>query len=471
MVNFPDFDRDSKLTLVANFQTPSERPTVTGQIEFTVSSLGGALYRQAALASGTESEELAFNPCGYPEVEGLTSLMGRSDSSAPTSDPQIRARYEELAEGTQKDFYLYPAFRSVTAEKILEPHETEHCTIFAEVVNGHPVIDRAKALAVAEAFDRRNPQRPESGIYDQVRAVFGSEWNQNPVGGNDGDLKIVIFFFSSETLGANLYGFVSPVDSDPDGGGYSNKAEIIYINGDKDLYQTLSTVSHEFQHVINLNEKLNRQGQNPSNAVDENISINEGMSGLAEEVCGYTLESGNSLLALMINNYLIAPEEHEFFNFYRKGVGYGQSYLFLKYVREHFGDQTIRAISTDTRVGMESLDANIPIGFPEAFRRWSIANYTTNLSGSVPSIYRYPSGFQTDGSYPAGVLVGVRQNPVSTGGSVVSGGLYPWSVAYYTVEGGTDNGVSAKVKAAEGSPYGLVFEKTADHFTSLHQQK
>lgn len=463
---FPNFSVDSKLTLVANFQTAGETPNLSGTAEAILSDLGSGPFAQlAARQAPNEDESEPIHPCGFADAYSFQELRGPS-----TINPQqaeIRPRFQELPEGAEEDFFLIPAFREVTAEKVLGPNETVHCTIFAEVIAGQPVVDRTKALAVAQAFDSNNPERPGSGIYDQVRAVFGSEWNQNPPGGNDGDEKIVIFFFSSQTLGSGLFGYMSPADSDPNGGNSSNMGEIIYVNGDKSLYQTLATISHEFQHVINQNQKVNQQGLNPPNAPTENVSLNEGLSGLSEEICGYDFESGNELLVAITNGYLTKPEKHEFFDFFQSGLGYGQSYLFLKYVREHFGDQTIRAISTDTKIGRESLDAHLPGGFAEIFRRWTVANYATNLTGQVPSIYRYPSGFKTKGDTPAGTLVGVKTFPMPNNQSTRSSLLQPWSATYLSLQSEPGTGLTATINPAGGSPYGLVFENIAETFTSF----
>ncbi|MCA9780890.1 MAG: hypothetical protein KC800_29420, partial [Candidatus Eremiobacteraeota bacterium] len=246
-----------------------------------------------------------------------------------------------------------------------------------------------------------------------------------------------------------------------------NRGEIIYVNSGKSSYQTLATISHEFQHVINQNNKVNQQGLNPDGAQDENVTINEGLSGLAEEICGYTYESGNDLLVLVTNNYLQKPEQHEFFNFFAAGLGYGQGYLFFRYVREHFGDATILALSTDPDTGLENLDDHLPVGFAETFRRWTIANYATNLGGDVPSIYKYPSGLRTDGTYPAGTLVGPKTFPMNNNTTNTTPALGAWSCAYMVLDDEPGTGLRATVTPAGSSAYGLIFEQQEGQFTSF----
>lgn len=467
---FPTFSNSSKLTVVANFQTAEESTNTTGQLSATLSDLTGAVARSSPVpALSARADSNAVNPCGYADACALIELT-KEYSAQSAVDPGVRRRFQELAKGERVDFVIIPAgFQKVTGEKILAPGDTEHCTIFAEVRNGSPVISEAKALMVAQAFDSENPQRHGSGIYDQVRAVFGSEWNQNPVGGNDGDMKVVIFFFSSQTTGAGLFGFTSPADAKPEGGALSNKGEIIYVNADKSDYQTLATISHEFQHLINQNEKVNQQGLNPTGATEENLTVNEGLSELSEEVCGFTLQSGNELLAAVCNDYLKKPQDHKFFNFNETGNGYGQGYLFFKFVREHFGDSVIRSICTNPGTGLANLDAKIPIGFAETFRRWTIANYAGNLAGAVPAIYSYPSGFKTNGAYPAGDLVGVATQPMTNNQENGSGAIKAWSTRYLVLDGGSGAGLTAEILGALNSPFGVLFEQNRGTFTTLQQ--
>jgi hypothetical protein len=476
---FPSFPSAGQVTLVANFQPATETSSLTAQVVAAVDQ--GPLAGLARMTIGKVDESspdgTPFQPaCGTADVEALTRLMGESATageatlkSQAVSAQQVASR-QDLPEGAQQDFFLITAFRTVTGEKVLEPEETVHCTIFAELDDdGQPCISREKALMVAQAFDSNNPNRPGSGIYDQVRAAFGSEWNQNPPGGNDGDSKILLFFFRPETLGDNLYGYTSPVDESPNGGDLSNRGEIVYINAGKDDIQTLSTLAHEFQHVINQNEKAIRQGTVLADPQDENVTINEGMSQLSEEICGFDLDHGNTLLADVINDYLSRPEEHEFFDFFAAGVGYGEGYLFLKYVREQFGDETIRNIVSSPSVGKDNLDAQIPVGFDEAFRRWTVANYATNLSGNVPDIYRYPSGFHTNGSYQAGDLVGPRAFPMANNRDNSSPDLGAWSAAYLSYSGGDGSDLSLTVQTAPGSPIGVIYEPLEGSFGSFDQ--
>lgn len=484
---FPSVSAAGRVTLIGNFQPPAEQSSTTAIVTAAVqqgplSALGRLAPVQAS--GGVESDAGKVTEsadgriaCGTADVTALTNLLGegRVMGTSPKATvrtqaaPAVRSRFQELAEGSRQSFFLITAFKTVTAEKVLQPEETLHCTIFAELNSaGRPCISREKALQVAQAFDSNNPRRSGSGIYDQVRAIFGSEWNQNPVGGNDGDTKVVIMFFQSATLGQGLFGYTSPVDEQVAPSELSNKGEIIYVNADKTLEQNLDTVAHEFQHLINQNEKIVRQGTFPSGAVDENVGINEGLSVLSEELCGFNFDSQNDFLVDACNDYLSRPEEHEFFDFYAAGLGYGQGFLFFKYINEQYGTETIRRIVTSPSVGKANLDAILPNGFDENFRRWTVANYATNLSGAVPSEYRYPSGFRTDGTYTAGKLVGVGGSTLRSGQNQTDP-LGAWSSQYLRFTQGNGSGLRLDVTTAPNSPVGAIFEETQGTFTSFGQ--
>ena len=460
--SFPDFNYESTLGIVVNHRGEVEvsDQRANFQVTFGRQAIGA---RADDVRARTEN---GFDHCGYCSVVESLSVEVESETRT-TSGRGVLSRFAELPEGSTQSFYLLPGEKTMSAARVLEPSETQHCTIFAELVNGKPVLARETAQAVARAFDLDNPQRPGTGIYQQVRDVFGSEWNQNPVGGRDGDSKIVLVFYSSKTLSPNLFGYVSPADSVAPSRPESNRGEILYINADKNLYQTLATISHEFQHLVNLNQKIIRQGQFPAGADYENVTVNEGLSGLSEEICGYGLDSGNTLLAGSLRDYLARPQEHEFFDFHQAGLGYGQGYLFFKYVREQFGDDVIRQLATSPQVGMANLDSVLSPGFEETFRRWTVANYVCNLSGNVPEMYKYPSGFTTKGTYPGGTLNGVATIPSFYDTTQTVSSLPVWSAAYLKLSHKPGVGADVTIEKNPEAVFEGIFEAATGSLSSM----
>ena len=179
---------------------------------------------------------------------------------------------------------------------------------------------------------------------------------------------------------------------------------------------------------------------------------------------GYSLEAGNSILFSFVSSYLSSPESHEFFDFFETSPSNAQGFLFFRYIQEQFGDQAIRDIVANPETGILNLEAQIPGGFSENFRRWSIANFATNLSGPVPEIFRYPSGFQTDGTFPNGTLPGVNTITLTNDTTTSTEDLLPWSVAYLRFNADTGAGLAATVTPAGASPFGLLLENVVGQF-------
>ncbi len=461
----PNFGTNQQAILVSGFQPPTQQPAQTAS--YTVNSNNRGLPTTARQGEAPTQDPLV-SVCAAP-------LFHQAEPPAPTAREilgrGVVSRFETLAEGSQQSFFVATTGQRVTAQKVLEPNETIHCTIFAQVVNNTPILSRARALEFARAFDNNNPFRPGDGIYNQVRAVFGSEWNQNPPGGRDGDTKVVFLFLNAQGIGNNgFFGFFNPSDSlSLAQNANSNEAEILYFNANKTTDELIGTIAHEFQHMINYNQKVIRQGQFPAGAQSENLSVNEGLSVLAEDIAGYTLNSGNGFQFSVVRSYLNAPQNFSFFRF--TNFEYGQGYLFFRYVFEQFGSQTITSISTSTEVGLTNLNANLVPGFQEVFRRWTIANHATNLTGAnLPNEFRYPSGFQTNGTFPGlGTLPGPAFLTAPTNGNFTTPTQDPWSAAYLRYAGGNGTALTLQFTQPADVTTSLLHESPTGSFSSAQQ--
>lgn len=450
-----NFGPTDSVMVVSNF-TPTGELDPDGTLDVTTSNrveTDDELLRCA-------TPELLSQPIEAPKTE----LYGKSTGGT-------LHRFQELPEGAQRDFFVTTSSQTITAQKVLEPGETVHCTIFAQVVGGNPILSRDRALEIAMAWDTENPAQTGDGIYNQVRAAFGSEWTDG--GGADGDSKVVLLFLNPDGLGSStLLGFFNPIDANPRAqNAQSNEAEILYVNSERGLEFILGTLAHEFQHMLNHNAKVYQQGTFPAGAVAEVVAINEGLSVLSEQICGFSLEAGNNtFIFAVVQRYLINPGAHSFFNFFEVSQDYGQGYLFFRYVMEHFGVQTVRNIASSTGVGLANLDQNLPGGFAEIFRRWTVANHATNIGGPVPDIYRYPSGFRTDGAFPLGSLPGVRFETIPANGNVNSANLKAWSAQYGKVEGGDGTALGVQVVLHTLGGAGLVVERPGGTFSNFQNQ-
>lgn len=379
------------------------------------------------------------------EAADLAAFQAGVQNKALPSDSEIQARFEQIAQGDTFDFNT--GADVVTAQKMLSEAQTVHCVVFAEVVEGVPVIDEARALAFAQAWDTDNPFRPGSGIYDQVRAAFGSEWNVNPTGGRDGDLKVVLLFLSRESAGGDgTFGFFRPVDEltraqAPS----SNEGEILYINAEELDFDVLATLAHEFQHMVRFNMKFIQQGTFAGQFEDR--TLNEGASVNAEEICGYSLDApggGNSFIFSTARTYLNqAADTNLFFGFDNGGQFYGGGYLLVKYFREQFGEGAFVQFNTNTGVGYDNMVAVSGLTREGLWRRFSLAMLASGFTGNVPPEARFPSGFATNGTFDvrgvgASTLPGLKPKRVSSNAesqAIVS--IRPYSVTDLRLNNGS----------------------------------
>lgn len=373
-------------------------------------------------AKETELEEDA-TPCrDLPEhlclQEARQMERALQARSSGVSADDIRPKFEEIPVGGDFTFFVVGA-GNVTCRKVLPESNTVHCTIFAEVRNGVPILDEARAQSFATAWDTNNPARTGSGIYDQVRALFGSEWTVN--GGRDGDAKVVLVYCSSATLGSGLFGFFRPSDEFTKTEiSTSNEGEILYLNADKSDFDVLATMAHEFQHMVRFNMKLIQQGSFAGEA--ENDTIDEGASLHAEELCGYSLTAaggGNTFLFQAAQAYLQQAKDFNLFGDFNGTLKfYGGGYLLVKYFHEQFGDNNFIQFNTNTAIGYQNMVNVSGVARPDLFRRFSLALLASPFSGAVPAEGRFPvSGFTTQDTFD-----------IRTLGTVSLPGLVPKSV-------------------------------------------
>jgi hypothetical protein len=153
---------------------------------------------------------------------------------------------------------------------------------------------------------------------------------------------------------------------------------------------------HEFQHMISYNQHVLLRG-----GTTEVLWLNEGMSHLAEELGGLHYDSlGDSLTAFryLIGNlyngysYLKLPQSVALVA--DTGIGSleerGASWLFLRYVADHFGQGATRAMVQTSQFGAANVAAATGTPFATLLGRWALAVYLTDLpSFAAPPALTY----------------------------------------------------------------------------------
>jgi hypothetical protein len=240
-------------------------------------------------------------------------------------------------------------------------------------------ITRAQAEDIASKF---------SAIYQKETPIFGYEYGGGPNGdgGRDGDLKIQILVYDidgdykpNQTSGvfgyfwAKDYYTQEQIDREYHSGVKTNAAEIFYLDAhfaDKRPDGAISTLAHEFQHMINFNEKSVRSGfkQSSETWFDEMLAmlaedLIAPLVGVADSEFPY-----NQRIPLFLNGYSdCAPttwlEGEEAL------YSYANSYAFGAYLTRNFGGaRLVKEMMTNGKVNEESVEAAVNATLPAASR-------------------------------------------------------------------------------------------------------
>jgi hypothetical protein len=218
-------------------------------------------------------------------------------------------------------------------------------------------------------------------IYPKVRATFGEEWSP----GVDDNPRL--FILNVITLGANVAGQYVPSDEYPQAiVPYSNQHEMFYMSlraGGVGSETYLSTLSHEFQHMVQWQVDRN-----------ESTWVNEGLSQVSQRINGYND-------AFTHNNFLFDSQIqlNSWSDDFRQSYSnYGASYLYLLYIKERFGENAISLISHNPREGMIGVDEALKgngTTADDVFSDWIVANYLND-----PTLADGRYGYQTETLIP-----------------------------------------------------------------------
>ncbi len=181
----------------------------------------------------------------------------------------------------------------------------------------------------------------ENQMYPTNREFFGSE--PNP--GVDGDPRIFILYVRGTGF-SNAGYFSTPDMYNPLVKEYSNAHEMFFFNADNmDLgaEDTYGTLAHEFQHMIHAN-------------VDRNESswINEGFSMVAELLNGYPIYFDYYYVTepdINLTDWSPNPGSN--------GPHYGQSFLYLAYLLDRFGEDVTKEVVRHSENGLASIDQTL----------------------------------------------------------------------------------------------------------------
>ncbi len=297
---------------------------------------------ESEIVPENNAQDLAFR------LEGKTNIP----ETVPAPDQPLKIGAQEtfwaMNDDTRRQFEVDATLR----------YATDHLYFFIE---NDVKYNEGDLKRLCETF--------ESKIYPTVREFFGSEWTP----GIDNDVHLYVLY--ARNLGSNIAGYYSPMDElHPDVNEYSNAHEMFFMSadnvtlGEEYIY---GTMTHEFQHMIHWYRDRN-----------ETSWINEGFSVLSELLNGYDIGGFDYAYTMDPDIQLTYwPATSD------SAPHYGQSFLFVSYFLDRFGEDATKAVVANEANSMESIDAvmkdlNITdpltgklITVDDIFADWAVTSY------------------------------------------------------------------------------------------------
>jgi len=245
-------------------------------------------------------------------------------------------------------------------------------------------VNDADMKALMDEFDQK--------IIPTDREFFGSEWTP----GIDSDPHIYVLYVGN--LGSNIGGYYSSSDEyNPLVRQYSNGHEAFVLTSSQPLGDeyAYSTLAHEFVHMI----------QFPTDRNDVSW-LSEGFAELGAFLNGYDVGGADWQYAqspdLQLNDW--ATNDSPDF-----GSHYGQSFLYVTYFLDRFGEEATKALTANPENDLASVDDTLKtlnaidpqsgkqITADDLFMDWAAAMYL--LDGSMGdgryTYHNYPNAPQT----------------------------------------------------------------------------
>ena len=235
----------------------------------------------------------------------------------------------------------------------------------------------------------------ENEIYPTDREFFGSE----ALPGVDNDPHIYVLY--ANDLGTNVGGYFNSSDAfNPLVKEYSNAHDTYVLSSNQPLGEeyAYSTLAHEFVHMIQSNSDRN-----------DSTWMTEGFAEVGSFLNGYTVGSSDWLYVQDPDLQLNAWANNTSPDFSRH---YGQSFLYLAYFLDRFGEDATKALTNNPENDLPSVDdtlAQLNITDPETgnlitaddvFMDWAAAMYLMDerVGDGRYTYHNYPNAPQYDPS-------------------------------------------------------------------------
>ncbi|HEY9724595.1 MAG TPA: hypothetical protein V6D47_21515 [Oscillatoriaceae cyanobacterium] len=308
----------------------------------------------------------------------------------------------------------------------------ETCVLKAISPHAYFYVDQA-ATNFTDAQVQQLVDQFENQIYARETAVFGEPDTLSNL--PDNKLFIVISPAVDDfgkARGVMGYFWSRDVLPDPAPDQHSNQKKAVFMTDQLFNYPALTsfgTMAHEFQHLINFSHKA----VNTDFSVAEDTWLDEGMAMYAMEVAGYGLPAGDGLIAKDLDGFEQNPSKYSLTDWSANpnGFAYGQSYLFVRYLADRFGQGVIKQLIDSPTSGEDSIQAITEQHgetFGQFFRDWTVTNLINGTPLARGTVYNY-NNLDLAGNYAGYQLHGFQTMAGSS--TNLTANLLPWGTAYY----------------------------------------
>lgn len=392
---------------LSNQTVPAATLTISGTQNPSTSVVTGAMAPQRALGAASSAGRFDLAAWQQRKLEHLAAEGVNRNQVRPRVAPAVENFW--VISDWNKDTYV---------QRDADLRGTGvNCYVYVDQNVTKAEFSDQQVLDLIALFD--------DDIYAQDRGVFGSEWKP----GIDNDNRVFILV-TNAWGGKDVSGYFSSEDEVPNTASdpHSNEHEIFYVDaGSTTADEAGALLGHEFQHMINYNQRFRIKG------VTEDTWLNEGLSMFAEDVCGFGLVSGKSAASSgMAKSYLDDPSSVSLTVWGQKDANYGASMLFVRFIWEKYGQNAlITKLMSGAHAGAQNCADGTGETFKKLFVRFAYMNY---YSGWSPDpYYNYTTVNIYDGTYAGVKLTNANSIVPSSLPSTQTAAVLPYSARYYSI--------------------------------------
>jgi hypothetical protein len=273
--------------------------------------------------------------------------------------------------GDEESFTVTTSFATLNEEEkdFVLKKESNHAYIW--VPNDEDDEDDAE---IKQESINKMAAKFEDVIHPKLTNTFGREPNSNTfnVLNKTGKKTHIVFTPIDYAAGYFWSGDLYPKSQVSS----SNERKMFYVSTYSQLNEQISTLAHEFQHMLFYNEEVLSES---NNAVTDTW-INEGLAVLAEDIVGYGYKNGYSYKHL-VEHYLNNPTDTSLLNWntnlasgdFAGTSNYAASYLFTRYMYDRFGKGIIDYMNMSSKPAKADIENYTGISFKNIYSNWIIA--------------------------------------------------------------------------------------------------